>query len=280
MYWCKRLRYLTALSALFCGDAMAEGYVLGLGAESDTAGGRAASVFADLGVAEKTWLSGAAATTQTGGDLGLDTIYVDAGIDHSFDPVGVRIGAAYWGDADILDSVDLRGSVYVSGDLGYLSADYERREFDFTFASILNPDVRRTTEFSADGFGMAGRIKATERTSFSFGGTSYRYSRDINLQPNIDILSALSTSRLSLMNSLIDYRAYVGADLRFGLSSIDLRFEKWQTAIDGGKIDSVGLGVLTPASDRSDLEFRFVYDRSENFGRTISLSAYYYYFGG
>ena len=48
----------------------------------------------------------------------------------------------------------------------------------------------------------------------------YRYSRDINLQESIDILSFFSTSRLSLMNSLLDYRASGGME---SMNMIDRR---------------------------------------------------------
>ena len=54
MYWCKWNRYLTALYLLACGNALAQGVVFGLGFETDDAGGRALSAFADVGVAETT----------------------------------------------------------------------------------------------------------------------------------------------------------------------------------------------------------------------------------
>ena len=256
------------------------GYVIGGGAESDTAGGRAVSVFADRGLAENTWLTGAAARTETGrGPLSLDTLYVDAGLDHWFDPAGVRIAAAYWGDKDILDSVDLRGSLYFRNDTVSLSLDYKRRDFDLTFSPSLIADTR-TVEFYADGIGLTSRVQASKRVSLTISGMSYQYSRDINLQPRIEILRILSTSRLSLMNSLIDYRYSAGIEFRFGLQSIDFRLQNWQTAVDQGRVNSLAIGFLTPVSDRTDMEFRFAYDESENFGNTVSLAAYFYYFGG
>lgn len=280
MWWSRQYRYLT-LFVVFASGAAAgagSGFVVGLGGEVDTAGGRAVSVFGDYGLGEKTWLTGAAATTQTGGFIDLDTVYFDAGIDHWFDPIGVRVSGAYWGDAELLDSVDVRGTLYLRNDTGSLSVDYERRDFDFTFDSILT-DARRTTEFYADGFGLSGRIKATDNSSLFLRGMDYRYSRDINLQESIDILSFFSTSRLSLMNSLLDYRASGGIEMRFGLTSLDLRVETWQTAVDQGRVNSIGLGMLTPVSGATDMEFRFTYDESDNFGSTISFSVFMYYFG-
>lgn len=273
---------LLVLCMFLSGPVCAEGtgYVLGGGAESDSASGRALSLFADVGIAEKTWLTGAFARMQTGGELGgLDTIYADAGLDHWFEPLGVRASAAYWGDADILDSADLRGSLYFRNERASLSLDYERRDFDFTVVAPLT-DARRTAEFQADGFGLSSRIAAGDTVSFYAGGMSYEYSRDISLQPDIDVLRVLSTSRLSLMNSLIDYRYNVGIGFEFGLQSIDLRMETWQTAVDQGRVNSIAMGFLTPVADRSDMEFRFAYDESENFGSTVSLSVFIYFFGG
>lgn len=281
MSWSSARRCAALLSVLSAGPAQADGqgYVIGGGAESDTAGGRAVSVFADKGLAEKTWLTAAVARTQTGGLTPLDTLYVDAGLDHWFDPVGVRIAAAYWGDRDILDSVDARASLYIRNDVASLSLDYERRDFDLTLGSALLADAR-TVEFDAAGLGLAARVQASERMGLYLGGIRYEYSRDINLQPRIEILRILSTSRLSLMNSLIDYRYSAGIDFRFGLKSIDFRLETWQTAIDQGRVNSLAVGFLTPVSDRTDVEIRIAYDESKHFENTVSLAAYIYYFGG
>lgn len=254
--------------------------MIGGGGEADTAGGRALSVFADLGIGEKTWLTGALATTLTGGAFGgLDTIYVDGGIDHWFGPLGVRLGAAYWGDDEILDSADLRGAAYFRNDAFSLALNLERRDFDFTFAPLPLADTR-TVEFSANGFGLTTRLRMGKAADLYAGGMRYDFSRDINLQPRIELLNILSTSRLSLMNSLIDYRYNAGVEFHFGLQSIDFRFETWQTAVDQGLVRSIATGLLTPVGERTDMEFRLAYDDSENFGRTVSFAVYLYYFGG
>lgn len=278
MWLSEQYRYLTLIALVFSGSASGEGYVLGFGAEFDTAGGRAASMFGDYGVGENTWLSAAAATTQAGGFIDLETVYADVGIDHWFDPVGIRISGAYWGDDDLLDSVDARAAVYIRNDTGSVTLDYERRFFDFTFDSIIS-DERRTTEFHADGYGLAARLKTSERASVFLRGMSYQYSRDISLQESIDVLRFFSTSRLSLMNSLIDYRVSGGLEWNFGLRLVDIRLEQWQTAVDKGRVNSIGIGMLTPVSAASDMEFRFAYDESDNFGSTVAFSVYLYYFG-
>ena len=279
MSWFRRL--VTATATLLCtplafGDG--QGLVLGFGGEGDTAGGRAATLFADVGLGSRTWISGMLATARTGGGPAtLETRYADLAMDHWFAPVGVRLGAGYWGDDNILDSKDLRGSLYFRNEAISLSANYERREFDFTFSLDLLRRPR-VVEFYSDGYGANARFKVNDTVALSLDGMIYDYSRDINLQPNIDILRIFSTSRLALMNSLLDYRVGAGIDWTFGLRNVDLRVEQWQTAIDQGRVDSIGIGFLTPTSDFNDVEFRASFDYSEDFGKTMTFSVYFYFY--
>ena len=253
--------------------------ILGFGGEADTASGRAVALFADVGVFDATWLSATIAGTRTGGfSGGLQTLYADLGFDHWFDPIGFRVGGGYWGDDDLLDSNDLRGSVYFRNSKTTVSIDYEWRDFDFTIASDLLP-APRVFEFSSDGYGLSTRFKLSDAVSLSFGGMTYEYSRNINLQPNIDVLRRFSTSRLGLMNSLLDYRLTASIDRSFGPRTISFVIEQWQTAIDQGNVNSFGAGLLTPIGNLSDLEFRLSYDQSDDFGSTLTLSAFFYFFG-
>lgn len=266
---------------MLTGGAAAEtdGYIIGAGAEADTAGGRAVTVFGDLGVTNETWVSGTLAWTTTGsGPRSLDTINADLAVDHWFEPLGIRVAAAYWGDDEVLDSSDLRASIYFRNDALSISADYERRNFDLTIGASVLPRPR-VIEFYADGYGAKARFDVGDATALSVGGMSYSYSRDINLQPNADILRIFSSSRLGLMNSLLDYRFHGGIDWSVGLRTIDLRFERWQTAIDQGTVDSIGTGFLTPVSQSSDAEIRLSYDYSDTFGKTITFSLFFYFYG-
>lgn len=256
-----------------------DGFIIGIGGEADTAGGRAVTVFGDVGVAKNTWVSAMLARTDTGsGSRSLDTFYADLALDHWIDPVGVRVAAAYWGDDEALDSADLRGSAYFRNETVLVSADYERRNFDLTIGAnvLLQP---RVLEFHADGYGARTRLVVSKGTALSFGGMGYDYSRDINLQPNTDLLRIFSSSRLGLMNSLLDYRYHAAVEWSAGQQLFDLRLERWQTAIDQGMVDSIGAGLVTPAGTSGDVELRISYDYSDTFGKTITFSAFYYFFG-
>ncbi len=277
MYSVKRTICLAILA--FCTNAQAEGYVLGLGADGDSADGRSISAFGDFGISEKTWLSVTANSSRTEGFLrSNDTILMDVGIDHWFEPIGVRIGGSYWGNSDILDSRDLRAAFYARGKVGSISLDYQKRNFEFDLQSDLLRG--RTVEFSANGLGLSTRLTLGENLSIHLGGMSYDYSRNLRIQPDIDVLAFVAASRLSMVNSLIDDRINAGLEFKFGLRSLDVTAGRWQTAVDGSEIDSYSVGFLTPVSDRVDMEFRVSLDDSETFGRTTSFSFYVYYFGG
>lgn len=255
-------------------------YVIGLGAEADTEDSRALSAFASVGMAEHTWLSLAAASTRSDGILDdLDTLYLDAGIDHWFDPLGVRFGVAYWGDADLLDSVDGRASVYWKNEAASLSVDYERRAFDLTIGTDLLP-AGRTVEFSANGFGAGARFAAGRRVSLYANGMSYDYSRDIAAQQDVDVLRIFARSRLSMVNSLIDHRVSGGVEVRFGERMLDFRAASWRTAVFGNRVTSLGAGLLMPAGRVADIELRLASDDSDAFGRATVFSVFLYFYGG
>lgn len=279
MSWFERLTVL--LPAVTCGATIlaGEGYVIGVGGEADTSDSFSLSVVGDFGLTEKTWFSVTAAKSQAEGALSqLDTLYGDIGLDHHFDPVGIRVGAAYWGDDQLLDSVDLRGSVYIRSKTLSLSADYEKRNFDFIF-SLAPLLERRLVEFDADGYGLNFRVSAGGSVSFYMRGMSYDYSVNLSALQNISDLSFLSASRLSLANSLLDNRVDAGIDFDFGLRAVSFEAGRRQTAVDGARVDSVSFGFLFPASDSSDIELRLGYDDSERFGGATVFSFFWFFYG-
>ena len=137
-----------------------------------------------------------------------------------------------------------------------------------------------SAEFHADDLGMTARLNLSDSFVLRVNGIGYDYSRDIRIQPDIDILRFFSASRLSLVNSLLDYRVSAGLEYRFGMRSVDLTFGNWRTAVDQTDVDSITVGFLTPMTTRTDIEFRFSFDDSERWGRTTALTVYLYYFGG
>ena len=272
-------RYLLLL--LLSGNCYAAGeFVIAGGVEGDDADGLALALFGDVAIGSETWLSGGVARSSVDLEIReeLETWYADIGIDHYFDPAGIRVGAAYWGDDNILDSIDLRTSLYFRGERGSLSFDYEFRDFELEL-----PDFdmfrRRQVEFDANGIGISARLDLTDKVDVRMKGIAYDYSVDLRLDPNRDIVNVISVSRLSLINSLVDYRANIGLGIDFGLKRLEFDIAQWEGAVAGARTNSYSLRFLTPVGERNDIEFGIGYDDSDTYGEVTVFSVYLYFYG-
>jgi len=249
--------------------------------QADSADGIAGVVLGDLAVGEKTWLSAGIARSSVELPVRdeLETWYGDVGLDHYFDPAGVRLGLAYWGDNSVLDSTDARASLYVRGSSGSLSFDYEFRdlelelpEFDFI--------RRRQVNFDAHGYGLGARLDLTDNVDVRFRGMSYDYSVNLRLDPNRDIVNLISVTRLSLLNTLVDYRASLSFGIDFGLKRLEFEAGQWRGAVEGSITNSYSARFLVPISRRNDIEFELGFDESENYGEVTVFSVLLYFYGG
>ena len=266
---------------LLAGNALAaEGWIVGFGVEGDSADGLAGTIVADVAVSEKTWITGGIGgnTVELPDGRSIDTVFGDIGVDHFFDPVGVRIGASYWGDSDVLDSQDWRASMYWRSERVTLAGNYEYRDFTFTLPAT-NRFPGREIEFDANGVGLSTRFQLTETTSLSIAGMNYDYSVNLRLDDNRAILDLLSFSRLSLINSLVDYNAFVTLGLDVGDSGWQIEGGTWRSAVDGSTTRSATLRFLTPVGRGSDIEFGLGLDDSELYGSVTFLSVFLYFYG-
>ncbi len=276
MCWCRALALLILSGPAFALD----GYILSAGVDTDSEDGLAATVAAELGLAEETWLSVALASNQTDLPFGnsVDTLLADVGIDHWFDPLGIRAGVSYWGDNEILDSIDFRGSMYWRGDSFNIAANLERREFTFDiFRQIVNDG--RDFEFHANGLGLSARLELSEAVDVSFAAMDYDYSINLDSAANRPIADVLSISRLSLLSSLSDYQGRVGIDIEVGQKLWTLDYARSKGAVDGRTTDSITLRFLAPMGDSSDIEFSLGVDQSEDFDSVTLFSVFLYFYG-
>lgn len=278
MYWRSGIACL-----LLAGNALAaEGYILGAGLEGDSADGLSAAAIGDFAVGEKTWLTASAArsTLDLPDTQSVRSWYADLELDHHFDPVGVRLGAAYWGDSDTVDSRDWRGSVYWRGERFSFAGEYEFRDFRVELpATDFFPG--RVFRFDANGVGFTSRFEFTEQVSLGVRGMDYDYDVNLRLDSNRrGLLELLSFSRLSLINSLVDYR--VGVDLGIDTGKRFWRIEaaSWKGEIDGGTTNSATLRLTTPIGDSSDIEFGLGVDHSDLYGSVTFLSVFLFFYGG
>ncbi|MDH3620005.1 MAG: hypothetical protein OER91_03885 [Gammaproteobacteria bacterium] len=259
----------------------AEGYIVGLGLEGDSADGLSAAILGDFSVAKDTWLT--AAVARSGVDLpggqSVQSWYGDLEIDHHFDPIGASLGVSYWGDSDILDSRDVRGSLYWRNERFMLAGEYEYRDFRFELpATDMFPG--RVFHFDANGAGLTARFDITEKVSLGLSGMDYDYSVNLRLDRNRGLLDLLSFSRLSLINSLVDHR--VGANLGIEAGERYWRIEAatWKGEVDGGTTHSATVRLTTPIGDRGDIEFGLGVDNSDLYGSVTFLSVFLYFYGG
>lgn len=267
---------------LLSGNCWASGeYVVAGGLEGDSADGLAAALFGDLAVGEETWLSAGVARSSV--DLPvrdeLETWYADVGLDHFFDPAGIRLGLAYWGDNSVLDSTDARASLYFRGGRGSLSFDYEFRDFELELPEF-DFFRRRKVNFDANGIGLGARLDLSESVDVRLKGMSYDYSVNLRLDPNRDIVDLISVTRLSLINTLVDYRASLSLGFDFGLKRLEFETAQWEGAVAGSRTNSYSVRFLTPIGNRNDIEFGLGYDDSENYGEVTVFSVFLYFYGG
>ena len=272
-------RLICLCIALAVRPVTAAEHIIGAGAELDTADSNALSVFGSIAVAGETWLSAIASRSHSDGNpVALDASYIDAGLDHHFKPLGIRLGAAYRGDPDLLESRDLRGSVYWRNDKASLSLDYERRAFNLTFESPIT-QRKRTTEFDADGVGISASFDLTDSVRIRASGMHYDYSRKLSLQPRVDRLRVFSLSRLGVVNSLLDEHFSGAIEYRSGSRVFDISVASWRTAVFADRVESIGIGLLTPLGSLSDIEFRVSADESDVAGRATLFSVFVYSYG-
>ena len=273
-------RFLSLLFVAGLAQAEGGGYLLGGGVETDTADAVRGVVIAGFGLGEKTWLSTSAAlgSVELGNGDESNTAYADIELDHHFDPVGIRIGAAYWGDPDNLDSVDLRGALYWQNDRVTIAGEHEYRDFNIVVpASDTFPG--RELSFDADGLGLSANFRLSENFSLGFAGMKYDYSVNFRSDENRDAARLLSVSRLSPINDLIDNRASINVGLNRGLKHWGLNYSTWKGAIDQSRTRSVTIRYLMPLSNKTDIEFGLGYDTSDLYGNVTFLSLFLYFYG-
>ena len=191
---------------------------------------------------------------------------------------GIRLGAAYWGDSDVLVSHDWRVAAYYRGDVATVSFDYEYRDFDFIIPSTDFLATRRVM-FDADGFGLSARIKTSENTSIRLRGMKYDYSVPFRPVENIDAARLISVTRLSLINSLVDHRASLSLSIDQGLKNWEIDISTWESIIDRSRTRSLTLSYLLPMTDRTDIELGIGYDDSELYGDVTFFSLYLFFYG-
>jgi len=270
------------LLLLAAGTALADErpYMLGAGLETDSDDAVRGSLLAGVEVGESTWLSGgfAAGSVDLASGRTSHTRYVDVELDHHFDPIGIALGVAYWGDPDLLDSVDQRVSLYFRDDRFTIAGEFEYRDFDFIIPPT-NFFPGREFTFDANGFGARLRYRFTDKFRMSAAAMQYDYSVDFRPDENRDAVTLLSVSRISLINSLVDSRASINLGVDIGAGHLGIDYATWKGALDQARTRSFTVRFLHPLSFRTDFELALGYDDSDLYGDITFLSLYLYFYG-
>ncbi len=258
-----------------------EGYIVGAGLEGDSDGGLALAAMGEIGLGDKTWIAAAVARNANDVEFGadLETWYADLGIDHFRDPVGVDVGVAYWGDSDALDSTDWRASLYWRNDRFSIAGDYQYRDFSFLFPAT-DRFPGREVGFDANGVGFSTRYDISDSLSVGLSAMNYDYSVNLRLDRNRGLLQLLSFSRLSLINSLIDYRATATLGIDVDKRRWQLDIGTWKGEVDDSTSRSATVRLQNPLTDTTDIEFALGVDHSELYGNVTFFSVFLYFFGG
>lgn len=253
--------------------------MVGGGVESDSEDGLNVALIGGYGFTDKTWLTGglARSSAELGTGRDLDNLYAGLELDHWFEPVGIRIGGAYWGNSDILESQDGRLSLYWRGANAMFAAEFERRDFDLRIPGTDFSAGRRVT-FDADGLGASLRFDLGDRADIRLSGMQYDYSVPFRPIEDRDIIDLISVSRLSVLNSLVDSRAGITFGIDQGTKRWEIDAATSEGAVAAIRRKSYTLRYLMPMGGKSDIEFSLGYDESEVFGDVTFFSVYLFFY--
>lgn len=259
------------------------GWMLALGAQADEADSDSlfGTVFAAVG--PRTWLTFAAGRSSSPADRAdVEASALSLGIDQRFDGVGFTLQAERWGDAGVLETEELGGSVYIDRDRWRIGVGYDARDIEipFTVTGPLGGVQRRTADVSAASISIDARIALGERWQLYAALTEHDYERDLALLPRIERLNLLSASTLTLANSFLSRERSLAVERELGAALLNVRVATDRSAIDGSKLDTVEAAVLFPLSRRIDLEVNLGRGRSDLFDPGLYGGVLFLFYGG
>jgi hypothetical protein len=250
------------------GPVTSGSWALGLAAQVDEESNDSRLVTFNWGVTPKTWLSFAAGSSSSPADqanVTADTLA--AAVDQRFDHIGIAFEVEHWGDPDVLESEDLRGTLYFDSERFRIGFSYESRDIDvpFTLTGPLGRTISRNVSVGADGLAVDIRVKPADRWQLYFGAKEYDYERDLSVLPRIDRLNLLSASTLTLANSFVDHARMLAAEREIGRALVTVSYTHDESAVDGSRLETLDAAVLFPIGARVDLEVNVGNGRSDFF---------------
>jgi hypothetical protein len=205
------VRTSSAFAALFVAGAVyaqapvrdaAGDWMFGAAAQMDDESNDSLFATFNWGVTEGTRLAFSAGRSSSN-LANVDADSLVASVDHSFGTVGLTLELERWGDEDVLETSDWRGSAYYEPERFRIGVAYEQRDIDipFTLVGPFGGTIERTAQLSSDSVGIDVRVQPAGGWQIYFAATEHDYDRDLAPLPRIALLNLLSTSTLTLAKS-------------------------------------------------------------------------------
>ena len=241
-------------------------WALGLAAQVDEESNDSLLATLNWGVTPSTWLSFSAGRSSSPADranVSADTLI--AGVDHRFGSAGVAFEVEHWGDADALETADLRATFYFERERFRIGIAHEQRDIDvpFTLIGPLGGVLHRTAHLTSDSTALDARVSPAERWQIYFAAEEYDYERNLALLPRVDSLNLLSASTLTLANGFIDHARMIGVEREIGRILLNVSFTRDVSAVDASRFKTSEVAVLFPVARRVDLEVTLGRGRSD-----------------
>ncbi len=264
-------------------DEISNPWVLGVSTQFDDTNSQSLLATFDWGVNSSNWLGFAWGESRSPGTRAdLEAEALSARLDHRFGVVGFTVEAERWGDSSALESSDYSGSVYFRTERFRLALEQERRDIEihFTLPGLADRPLRRTANADADGTSLSLQYWPTERLQLYALARRYDYSRNLAVVPRIDALNLLSTSALTLANSLVDEESLFGFQLVLGQRLLDVGYGHDRSAVDRSELESINFSFLLPVSRRADLQIDVGRSNSDVFGAGLYGGLLFMFHGG
>lgn len=243
-------------------------WMLGIGAQTDEVGSDSALATLQWGIRPNSWLSVTAGNSSSPADRAdVEASTLALGFDQRFDRVGFTLGIEHWGDSGVLETDDLRGTVYFDRQRWRFGFGFATRDIEipFTLSGPFGGTQQRTVSVGAERYSVDVRTAVGERWSLYFGLAEHDYERDLSVLPRIDRFNLLSTSTLTLANSFIDHERSVGVERVFERVVLNFRVATDRSAIDDSRLDTFDAALLLPIGRRVDVEVNLGHGRSSLF---------------
>lgn len=283
-------------------QAQGSGTVFSAGGQYEEEGAYTLNLGLDQAVGESTWLQLTAGMADASADaLSLSTRRFGAGFDHFFAPVGVMLDVEYWGDSGTIETRSVAGELYFRAGQSRFGVNTAWRgiELEFEVPALVQNLVDESQDFTAIAFGASYRYSG-ERTSFYARATAWDYDEEIGdiattadlsrvpvllrsqvLQRLARVVNAvrfLSSSSLTLANSLLAHSATLGFDREFGERTLNIEIAHDRGEVDNLDVNSISAGWLWPVGEAVDLEARVGWSDADEYGSSgfggLSLFVY------